>query len=279
MSDDQSKLRSITLIEGAQALAIGGSDPSGGAGVQADLKTFQRLGVYGATAVTLLTVQNTVGVKAVQTLDPKFVLDQIDAVLEDVDITAIKTGALGNAAIVKAVADRSQTFQVPLVVDPVMVSKHGHRLIEDEAIELIQKRLLKNAFIVTPNRFEAQRLTGLNLDTEEQVAKAIHDLHAMGAKYVLLKLGEKQGQSIHILGDGQKNLSIATPRLDSKSTHGSGCILAASIAGRLARGQSVEKAIDQSIDEVWQAIYLGTKVGSGFHPVQFQAIGQENQGS
>ncbi len=269
------KSQKIVLFEGANALSIGGSDPSGGAGIQADLKTFQRLGVFGTTAIALLTIQDTVGVQRVDVLDVDFVLDQIDAIIDDISIRAAKTGALGNAEMVDAVANRVKDFDFPLVVDPVMVSKHGHSLLEDDAIEFIRSQLLRSAFLVTPNRFEAMKLTGHDLSDADSVAEAIHDLHLMGAKHVLLKMGESEGMSLHILGNGETNVAISVPRLDTKNVHGTGCVLSASITARLARGESIEVAVNAAIGEVWQAIHLGPNIGSGFHPLEFQAIGMD----
>ena len=196
----------VTIYPKAIALTIGGSDPSGGAGIQADLKTFQQLGVFGTSAITLLTVQNTLRVSRVQVLDPRFVLEQIDAVVSDMEPVVAKTGALGNAEMVDAVADRAKELSIPIVVDPVMISKHGDKLIEDDAIELIRTKLIPNAYMLTPNRHEAERLTGLTLDSEDNVAKAIHDMHVMGAKFVLLKLGKVDGVSLNIFGDGDQTL-------------------------------------------------------------------------
>ena len=157
----------------AVALTIAGSDPSGGAGLQADLKTFQQLGVYGMTAVTLITVQNTQSLQRIEVLSPEMVVAQLDAVLVDIPPRAIKTGALGNAAVVQAVGERLQGVDGPLVVDPVLVSKHGQLLAGDDVMEAYRKYLLPQALLVTPNRFEAERLTGLKLDSPQRVAEAI----------------------------------------------------------------------------------------------------------
>lgn len=266
----------VTIYPKAFALTIGGSDPSGGAGIQADLKTFQQLGVFGTSAITLLTVQNTQRVSRVQVLDPQFVLEQIDAVVSDIEPVIAKTGALGNAEIVDAVADRAKEFSFPLVVDPVMISKHGDALIEDDAIELIRTKMIPNAYLLTPNRHEAERLTGLTLDSDVNVAKAIHDMHAMGAKFVLLKLGQVDGTALNIFGDGDKNTAISLPWLETKNTHGSGCVLSAAITGRLARGENVFSAVNEASRDVWKAIKGGRKIGQGFHPIEFAFIGIEN---
>jgi len=266
----------VTIYPKAIALTIGGSDPSGGAGIQADLKTFQQLGVFGTSAITLLTVQNTLRVSKVQVLDPRFVLEQIDAVVSDMEPVVAKTGALGNAEMVDAVADRAKELSIPIVVDPVMISKHGDKLIEEDAIELIRTKLIPNAYMLTPNRHEAERLTGLTLDNEDNVAKAIHDMHVMGAKFVLLKLGKVDGVSLNIFGDGDQNTAISLPWLKTQNTHGSGCVLSAAITGRLARGEHVKSAANNAVGDVWKAIKGGRPLGQGFHPVEFQFVGVEN---
>lgn len=265
----------VTIYPKAVALTIGGSDPSGGAGIQADLKTFQRLGVFGTSAITLVTVQNTQKVSKVQVLDPRLVLDQIDAVVSDIALVIAKTGALGNSEMVDAVADRAKEFSFPLVVDPVMISKHGQLLLDDDAIQLIQTKLIPQAFLLTPNRYEAERLTGLTLDNEDNVAKAIHDLHMMGAKYVLLKLGRIDKTALTIFGDGNQNTAISMPWLDTKSTHGTGCVLSAALTGRLARGEKIQSAANHAVADVWKAIKGDRKLGLGFHPVEFEFIGVE----
>ena len=264
--------RSVSLYPKAVALTIAGSDSSGGAGLQADLKTFQRFGVYGMSAVTLVTVQNTVSVQSVLTLDPKFVIEQIDATISDILPTAAKIGALGTAAMVDRIADRAAQFDFPLVVDPVIISKHGNLLLSEDAIELIRTKLLKNAFLVTPNRFEAEKLVGMKLENSDQIAKAVYELHLMGAQNVLLKLGEVEGASLHIFGDKEQNIAISVPRLDSKNTHGTGCALSAAITAQIARGDSLIDACNFAIEAIWQAINAGHPHGAGYHPIEFALI-------
>ena len=269
--------RLVNLYPKAVALTIAGSDCSGGAGLQADLKTFQQLGVYGMSAITLVTVQNTVGVQSIFSLDPKLVIAQIDACISDIPPTAAKIGALGTAAMVDEIADRASSFEFPLVVDPVIVSKHGNLLLDEDAIELIRTKLLKNAFLVTPNRFEAEKLVGMQLDNPDMVAKAIHDLHLLGAENVLLKLGEVDGDSIHILGNKEQNIAISVPRLKTKNTHGTGCALSAAITAKLARGDSLTDACNFAVGAIWQAINAGHPHGSGFHPIEFALIAAEDR--
>lgn len=267
------KPKSVTLFPKAIALTIAGSDPSGGAGLQADLKVFQQLGAFGMSVVTLITVQNTQGVKRLELLDPQLILDQLEAVLSDIPPSVIKIGALGSAANVHAIAERISSIDVPIVIDPVMISKHGHSLIDDDAVELYRTKLLRHAYIVTPNRFEAERLTGITLDSQDNVAKAIHDIHKMGARYVLLKIGEENGKSMHVFGDGNSNVGHVVTRLQTQNTHGTGCALSASITARLARGEKIAETVNRAIEDVWQAIYAGQPLGKGHHPIEFRFVG------
>jgi hydroxymethylpyrimidine/phosphomethylpyrimidine kinase len=185
----------------------------------------------------------------------------------------IKIGALGSAANVQAIADRISSLDVPVVVDPVMISKHGHSLIDDEAVELYRSKLLRHAYLVTPNRFEAEKLTGISLDSQDNVAKAIHDMHQMGARYVLLKLGDEDGKSMHVFGDGNANVGHVVQRLKTHNTHGTGCALSAAITARLSRGEKIQDSVNRSIEDVWQAIHAGQPLGKGHHPIEFRLIG------
>ncbi|XZE19294.1 bifunctional hydroxymethylpyrimidine kinase/phosphomethylpyrimidine kinase [Pirellulaceae bacterium SH449] len=254
------------------ALTIGGSDCSGGAGIQADLKTFQQFGVYGATAITMLTVQNTQGIKQIHMMSPELVLAQIQSVMDDLSPIIVKTGALGNADMINAIAKWAETLEVPLIVDPVMVSKSGDSLIDDDAVEAY-KNLLKRATLVTPNRFELQRLSGIELTNEETIAQAIHELHQMGAVYVLAKLGEVEGKSRHILGTGDKNLALEIDRFDTPHTHGAGCVLSSTITAFLARGASDwPELVSKAIEQTAVAIYNATPIGKGRSPVETRVM-------
>lgn len=271
------KYKPVTLFPKAIALTIAGSDPSGGAGLQADLKVFQQLGVYGMSVVTLITVQNTQGVERLELLDPQLVLDQLEAVLSDIPPKIIKVGALGNAANVEAIAKRLETLDLPVVIDPVMISKHGHSLIDDAAVELYRTKLLRNTYLITPNRFEAERLTGIQPDSEDSVAKAIYEIHLMGAKHVLLKLGEENGKSVHVFGDGSSNFRHSVSRLNTSNTHGTGCALSAAITARLARGENISCSVNNAIEDVWQAIHASLSLGKGHHhPIEFRLVGATN---
>ena len=269
---DSSDLIVRTFYPNAIAMTIAGSDPSGGAGLQADLKTFQQLGVYGASAITLLTIQNTQKVDRIEMLSPKVVLDQIDAIVGDLSVAVAKTGALGEAGIIEAVAKRAESFNFPLVVDPVMISKHGQLLIDDSAIEAYRK-LLGRAYLATPNRFELQTITGIELTDEQSVAQAIHDVHMMGAKYVLVKMGEKDGKSHHIFGDGQQNLAINVNRFNTPHTHGAGCVLSATITALIARGgEDLLNIVHQALEIVLQAVYNAQPIGKGNSPVETRVM-------
>ena len=256
----------------AIALTIGGSDCSGGAGIQADLKTFQQFGVYGASAITLLTVQNTQGVKQIQLMSPEFVMAQIKSVMEDISPIIVKTGALGNATIINAVSEWAETLEMPLIVDPVMVSKSGDSLIDDDAVNAY-KNLLKRATLVTPNRFELQKLTGIDLVNEEAVAQAIHAIHQMGAVYVLAKLGDIDGKSHHILGTGEKNFSLVIERFKTPHTHGAGCVLSSAITALLARGATDWQAlVSSAIEQTAIAIHNAEPIGQGRSPVETRVM-------
>jgi hydroxymethylpyrimidine/phosphomethylpyrimidine kinase len=259
----------------AVAMTIAGSDCGGGAGLQADLKTFQQLGVYGASAVTLLTVQNTLGVRRIEYLAPELVIDQIDAILDDFKPIAAKTGALGNAAIIDAVAERAARFEFPLIVDPVMVSKHGDSLVESDAIEAY-RRLMKHAFLVTPNRFELEQLTGIPLDGPSAVARAIHDLHVLGARFVLAKMGEVDGASEHILGSGTENFAVHANRIETSHTHGAGCVLSAAITAMIALGQTdLKDIVHRAIRQVVIAIHNTHPIAKGQCPVETRVMENE----
>jgi hydroxymethylpyrimidine/phosphomethylpyrimidine kinase len=258
------------------ALTIGGSDPSGGAGIQADLKTFQQFGVYGASAITMLTVQNTQGVKRISMVSPDLVMAQIEAVWSDLSPIIVKTGALGNANVINAVSQWAESLEVPLIVDPVMVSKSGDALIDDDAIEAYRV-LLKRATLVTPNRFELAQLTGKKLNSESDVYDAIHDLHKMGAHYVLIKMGEVNGKSRHIFGSGQSNLAYEVDRIDTPHTHGAGCVLAATVTSLLARGAKDWPAlIGSAIEQTTFAVHNAHPIGKGKSPVETRVM-QLNQ--
>jgi len=255
----------------AVALTIAGSDPSGGAGLQADLKTFHQHRVYGASVVTLLTVQNTQLVRDVRVLDPAFVLAQLDAVLADLPIAAAKTGALGSAAVVEAVAERAAQLAFPLVIDPVMISKHGARLIDDSATQALAKRLLPTALLVTPNLLEAAALSGRvveDLAGMEDAARAIGDL---GVKSVLVKGGHLAGQAVDVLWTDGEIYRFESDRFATPHTHGTGCVYSAAITARLARGDDLPTAVQRAKRFVTNAIRTNPGLGHGLGPTNLFA--------
>ena len=257
------------------ALTIAGSDPSGGAGLQADLKAFHRHGVYGEAVVTLLTVQNTRRVSAVEVLDPSFVVAQLDAVLEDIPPSAAKTGALGTSGVIAAVAERARHFGFPLVVDPVMISKHGMALIADDAVDTLVRRLLPCASVVTPNLAEASRLAGFHVRDADDMERAARAIAAMGPRHVLVKGGHLDGDAMDLLCSDGRIATFAAPRIETVHTHGTGCVLSASITARLARGERVPEAVAGAKEFVRHAIAGAPALGGGQGPVDLFAKGTE----
>ena len=263
----------------AVALTIAGSDPSGGAGVQADLKTFHQFGVYGTSVITLLTVQNTQRVSRIELTPPALVLEQLDAVLEDIPPAAAKTGALGSAELIRALAARARHFEFPLVVDPVMISKHGAPLLEDAARGALLELLLPHATLVTPNWHEAMLLAGIDEQTAgdadtlgQRAAEAILNT---GAGAVLIKGGHRPpadplappAEANDVLYyDGDAYL-YAAPRVDTKHTHGTGCTYSAAITALLARGVDLVHAVGQAKQFIHSAIATNPGLGKGLGPV------------
>lgn len=250
-------------------LTIAGSDPSGGAGIQADLKTFHRHGVYGEAAITLVTVQNTVGVEQVVLLDPDLVSSQVRAVLDDIPPGAVKTGALGSAAIARAVADVLRGRGLPLVVDPVMVSKHGAPLMAPAEVERIVAELFPLAALVTPNIPEAQVLLGRTIRGVDAQREAARDLAARtGCAAVLLKGGHgESSEVVDILWDGGRFHEFWGARIDTIHTHGTGCTVSAAIAASLACGKPLVMAVEDAVTWVRRAIATAPGLGKGHGPV------------
>jgi len=251
------------------ALTVAGSDSSGGAGIQADLKTFTALGVYGASVITALTAQNTRGVAAVEAVGPDFVLAQLDAVLSDLDVAAIKTGMLANAAIVGAVARRlarhAAGTRVALIVDPVMVATSGDVLLSPDAVDALREELAPLATLLTPNLAEAAQLLGTAVADSEAAAQAqAAALFARCRCPVLLKGGHGAGtDAIDLFYDGGTVTRLVRPRLATRHTHGTGCVLSAAVAGLMARGCPLEAAITGAKAFVWQGLKTGASLGVG----------------
>lgn len=252
-------------------LTIAGSDPSGGAGIQADLKTFHQFGVYGEAAITLLTVQNSVRVSRVQVLPPWLVLEQIAAVIEDIPPAAAKTGALGSAEVVEAVAGAAANWKFPLVVDPVMISKHGLPLLPQEAIRVVSAELLPRAALVTPNVPEAEALTGMKIVTLDDMREAAAAIHRLGAGAVLIKGGHLAGDATDVLYDGREWQEFPGERIETRNTHGTGCTYSAAITAGLARGQALADAVAAAKRFIEAAIRTNPGLGHGSGPVNHHA--------
>lgn len=257
-------LRSMTAV----ALTIAGSDPSGGAGIQADLKTFHQHGVYGTAAITLLTVQNTKRVSHVEVMRPELVRDQVEAVLEDVPPGAAKTGALGTVGVVEVVAEMAAGFDFPLVVDPVMISKHGARLIEEDAAFALRDRLFPHATLITPNAHEASWLVGFEVKDRVSARDAARALAQLGPKGVLIKGGHLSGENAVdlLFVDGHLTV-LSAERVDSAHTHGTGCTYSAAITALLARGEPLLEAVSEAKGWLTEAIRHPPHVGGGIGPV------------
>ncbi|HXF52473.1 MAG TPA: bifunctional hydroxymethylpyrimidine kinase/phosphomethylpyrimidine kinase [Dehalococcoidia bacterium] len=251
-----------------RALTIAGSDSGGGAGIQADLKTFAALGVYGASAITALTAQNTLGVTAIHEAPASFVAEQIDAVMADIGADAWKTGMLANAEIVEVVADRAARWEVTnLVVDPVMISKSGHRLLREDAIEAYRRLLIPRALVVTPNTHEAAALVGRPVETWDDVREAARALVEMGARIAVVTGGDRAGPATDLYYDGSGFHEFAAGRVDTTNDHGTGCTFASAIAAALARGEEPKKAVALAKSYVTKALQAAYPVGRGHGPV------------
>ncbi len=255
------------------ALTIAGSDSGGGAGIQADLKTFHHFGVYGTSALTLITAQNTLGVREVQLLRPELVAKQIEAVAGDFELCAAKTGALGSEEIIEAVAASVSEHAIPnLVVDPVMISKHGDRLLANGAVDALQHLLLPRAALVTPNLHEAAKLLGRPVESEDQMRDAARSVHDLGAAAVLVKGGQLPGEeAVDLFYDGAEFVRLAAPRIDTPHTHGTGCTYSAAITALLARGETLVDAVRQAKDFISRAIASAPGLGHGHGPVDHWA--------
>lgn len=250
-----------------RVLIVAGSDSSGGAGIQADLKTVSALGAYGMTAITALTAQNTTGVFGVVETDPEFVTLQMKVCLEDVGCDAIKTGMLSNAGILAAVADTiSQYRRVPLVVDPVMLSTSGTALLDPQAVETLKQKLLPLATVVTPNLHEAGSLVGRTLATVDEMKEAARAIHRLGAQNVVVKGGHLEGSAVDVLFDGHGCIEYPAPRIENRNGHGTGCIFASALAAELAKGKPVEESVSQAKQFVTLAIRCGLALGKGPGP-------------
>ena len=251
-------------MEKKTALSIAGSDPSSGAGIQADLKTFTSLGLHGITVTTCVTVQNTQHVKTTHKLPIKIIRDQIDTLLEDIQPNAAKTGMLYDREILSCVAKKVKRYNLKTIVDPVLVATSGDRLSQKDLVGAIKKELLPNAYMVTPNIEEATTLTGAKIETIDDVKKACNILYKLGAKHVLIKGGHLKGESVQdVFFDGKRYNVFSLPRIPDKKAHGSGCTLSALITGLLALDEPVEAAVKKAKNILWNMIKQGYKPGKG----------------
>ncbi|MFJ7267788.1 bifunctional hydroxymethylpyrimidine kinase/phosphomethylpyrimidine kinase [Streptomyces sp. NPDC099050] len=251
-------------------LTVAGSDSGGGAGIQADLKTMLALGVHGMSVVTAVTAQNSLGVKGVWELPAEAVRGQYRAVVDDIGVQAVKTGMLSSAALVEAVAELLAATAVPAVVDPVGVSKHGDALLAATALDAVRGELLPRATVATPNLDEVTQLTGVVVETEDDMRRAADAVLAYGPEWALIKgghLAAHGGEAVDLLTDGADERWLRAPRHDNRHTHGTGCTLASAIAAGLAKGRTVPEAVTEAKEYVTGAIATGFSLGAGIGPV------------
>jgi len=258
------------------AMTIAGSDSGGGAGVQADLKTFAALGVYGTSVLTAITAQNTVAVTAIHEIPTDVIQAQIEAVVSDIGVDAMKTGMLSSSVIIQCVTEslKEAGKKYPdvsglqrLVVDPVMVAKSGDSLLREEAVGALRELLLPKAAVVTPNIPEAETLTGLSIITDDDVHKAARDIVAMGAASVVVKGGHRDGPATDLYYDGSSFREFTSPRFETVNTHGTGCTFASAVAAGLAKGLQTEDAVRQAKEFVTEAIRSSFPIGQGHGPL------------
>lgn len=251
-----------------RALTIAGSDSGGGAGIQADLKTFAALGVYGMSAITAITAQNTLGVRDAFELPIPLIEEQIDAVLEDIGADAAKTGMLSSAAIIEAVAARARRWNLRLVVDPVMVAKGGAPLLRPEAVATLRAALLPLAEVVTPNLHEAQVITGRPVETLDDMREAARAIQALGPRAVVVKGGHRASDPVDVFYDGERLVELREERIETPHTHGTGCTFSAAIAAHLARGLALAEAVAEAKRYITGAIRHAPGLGHGHGPVE-----------
>ncbi len=250
------------------ALTIAGSDSGGGAGIQADLKTFAAHEVYGTSVITAVTAQNTLGVRAVEEVSIELIEAQIDAIAEDLPPLAVKTGMLSSAGIIRAVAAKLRQHGLKrLVVDPVMFATSGDRLLREDAVEALIHELVPLALVLTPNAAEAEALAGMPVRNVAEAEAAAMLIHTMGPEYVLIKGGHFGPEAVDVLFNGRRYLTLSAPRVPTTSTHGTGCTLSSAIAAGLARRLEVEDAVTQAKEYTLEAIRRAFAVGAGHGPL------------
>ncbi len=250
------------------AMTIAGSDSGAGAGIQADLKTFAALGVYGTSVLTAVTAQNTQGVSAVHEIPDSIIAKQIDSVISDISTKAVKIGMLSNSGIIRTVVGKIKDLNLPnLVVDPVMVAKGGDRLLQEEAIDVLRNELLPLAVVATPNIPETEALTGIRILSVSDARWAAEKIIALGAKNVVVKGGHLDGDATDIFYDGMEFREFSTPRIETANTHGTGCTFAAAIAAGLAKEMSPIEAVAAAKEYVTQGIKFSFAIGRGHGPL------------
>lgn len=249
------------------ALTIAGSDSCGGAGIQADLKTFAANGVYGMSVITAVTAQNTIGVFAVEDVSPSLIAGQIEAVFEDIKVHAVKIGMLSSSYAISTIADMLTKYNPPnIVLDPVMISKSGYSLLKPDAIKALKERPIPLAAVITPNIPEAEVLSEISIQSISDMKQAARIIHKMGPKYVLIKGGHLDLDPIDILFDGKAYTFYKSKRIMTKNTHGTGCTLSSAIAANLAKGLTVTESIARSKKYVHEAIRHSLSIGKGAGP-------------
>jgi len=252
-----------------KAMTIAGSDSGGGAGIQADLKTFTAFGVYGMSALTAVTAQNTLGVQGVFEITPSFVFEQIKSIMTDIGTDAAKTGMLSNVAIVEIVANAVEQLKIPnLVVDPVMIAKSGDALLSEDARNTLTKRLLPLATVITPNLFEAETIIDQKIESIEAMKYAAEELKQTGCSWVVIKGGHLKidGYAIDVVFNGKRFYELKSHRFDTKNTHGTGCTFSSAITSGLARGVDPLSAIKRAKMFITEAIKTGVTLGKGYSP-------------
>lgn len=249
------------------ALTIAGSDSGGGAGIQADLKSFSANGVYGMSVITAITAQNTVGVEGVEDVSPKMVSQQLDAVLTDLPVDAVKIGMVSRTETIQIIKEKLEYYQPRwIVVDPVMISKSGHHLLHPDAKEALIQALIPLASVVTPNIKEAENLADASIESEEDMEKAARDIYDLGSKSVLVKGGHLTGDPTDILFDGDSVHKFPGDRMQTKNTHGTGCTLSSAIAAYLAQGDELTTAVEKGKQYIEGAIAHALDLGEGHGP-------------
>lgn len=252
-----------------KAFTIAGSDSGGGAGIQADLKTFMAFGVYGMSALTAVTAQNSIGVQGVSVLEPVFVMEQIKSIMTDIGTDAAKTGMLANESIVRTVAQAIERFCIPnVVVDPVMISKSRAALLSEDARATLKERLIPLASVITPNLYEAEVLLGCEIVSLEDMKSAAVALKKLGCRWVVVKGGHRQEptEAVDVAYDGKEFHFLKFSRYDTKNTHGTGCTFSAAIAAGLAKGYEPLRAIQKAKEYISLAIQNGLPIGKGYGP-------------